>query len=84
MSTMLLKMGFKEKFIKWIKACIGNPYFSNLVSGHPSNTINSLKGLRQGDSLLPMLFVIAMEGLTTILENVEIEGHIKGLGKKSI
>lgn len=80
--SMLMKIGFKEKFIMWIKTCICNPSFSTLMNVHPSPTFPSSRGLRQGDALSPLLFIIAMESLTILLDYAEIEGKIFGLGKK--
>lgn len=37
--------------------------------------------MRQDDPLSRMLFVVAMEWLTILLEHAEIEGKLKGLGR---
>lgn len=74
-------MGFKDNFINWIHVCILSP-FTTLVNDHPSNTFGTSRGLRQGDPLSPVLFVIPMEWLTTLFEYAEVEGKIKALGKK--
>lgn len=38
---MLQRMGFKDKFIGWIRACITTTSFSILVNGYPSNFFES-------------------------------------------
>lgn len=76
---MLEKMDFKEDFIKWIQVCITTSSFATITNTHLSNIFGSLRGLRQGDPLSPKLFVIGMEGLTSIFDYTEFEGKVKGL-----
>lgn len=45
---MLEKMGFKEQFVKWIRACISTPSFSVSINGQSSKQFGSTRGLRQG------------------------------------
>ena len=61
--TVVQKMGFKEKWIGWIKWCISTTSFSVLVNETSTGFFQSLRGLRQGDSLSSYLFVIVMEVL---------------------
>lgn len=78
---MLKKMGFKGNFIGWIQSCISSFSLATLVNGVSSLLFGSTRGLRQGDPLSPILFVIVMEGLTSLLEYSEAQGKIKALGK---
>lgn len=53
-------LGFPEKFIHWMELCIGSPSFSVQVNGDLAGYFQSSRGLRQGCSLSPYLFVLCM------------------------
>jgi hypothetical protein len=61
---MLRRCGFGERWCSWIAHCISSVHFSVLVNGTPSDFFSSSRGLRQGDRLSPLLFVIVMEALS--------------------
>ena len=44
--VVLRKMGFGEKWIKWIDWCISIVKFSVLINGSPFGFFQSLRGLR--------------------------------------
>ena len=54
------------------KICIAS--FSVLFNGSPTGFFWSSRGLRQGDPLLPYLFVMGMEALSCLLKRV-VEGN---------
>jgi hypothetical protein len=67
-------LGFLEKFINWIKVCITSPRFYVSLNGTLTGYFKGAKGLRQGDTLSPYLFVIAMEVLSKILKEYNSAG----------
>ena len=80
---LLNRMGFGVKWCKWIHTCISTVQFFVLINGSPNNFFGSSRGLRQGDPLSPMLFLIVMEVLSRMLRRVEGAGLIRGFKVES-
>jgi len=75
------RLGFVNKWIKWIKACFNSAAVSILVNGCPTKEFRPTRELRQGDPLTPFLFVIVVEGCagmvreasrTEVLEEIRV------------
>lgn len=67
--------GAPGKFISWISACITSPSFTLALNGTLVGFFQGKKGLRQGDPISPYLFVIAIEGLTLLMEEAAASPH---------
>ncbi|XP_058754109.1 uncharacterized protein LOC131627286 [Vicia villosa] len=66
-------MGFGDKRLIWLEESVFKSYMSILVNGSPTKDFLVQKGLRQGDPLSSFLFVLAMEGLTSLVrKSVEL------------
>jgi hypothetical protein len=62
--------GAPPKYISWIRECITSPSFSIALNGSLVGYFHGKKGLRQRDQFSPYLFVLAMEGLSLLLEEI--------------
>ena len=64
---ILDSMGTPAFLMECIKECISIPTFSVLVNGELAGFFASKLGVRQGDPLSPLLFIITMEALSRSL-----------------
>ena len=72
---VLARFGFKDGFIKCIKALYSSPVAKIKVNGHLSQTIHLERGTRQGCPLSPALFALYIEPLAqAVREDLEIKG----------
>jgi hypothetical protein len=75
---LLQRCGFSRRWRDWMYFCISTARFFILVNGSPSGFFPSSRGLRQGDPLSPLLFVIVMEALSRLLDRAAREGLFSG------
>ena len=78
LSYLLDRVGFEVKWGGWIKACVTSVRFSVLVNGSPEGFFGNSRGLRQGNSLSPLLFLLIMEVLSRVLRKTKECGLIHG------
>lgn len=71
---MLEAQHFPPMFIYWITECISSPRFSIAINGELVGFFEGKKGLRQGDSISPYLFIMLMEVLSLLLNKAESDG----------
>ncbi|KAK4522081.1 Mediator of RNA polymerase II transcription subunit 20 (Mediator complex subunit 20) [Mucor velutinosus] len=76
LSQVLLKFGFPEAFV----TCITNLFFDNSiyvnVNGFLTGVISQRRGVRQGDSISPVLFNLVIESfLLSIINNMNLTGY---------
>lgn len=63
----LKKMGFHRKWIILINQCISTVSFNALVNGEEICKLRPARGLRQGNRLLPYLFLFAQDALSRLI-----------------
>jgi len=76
---MLRRLGFCDRWIRWIKDCLELASVSVLVNGSPTREFFPRKGLRQGDPLALFLFLIVVERLVGVIRVAEEKKWIDSL-----
>ena len=64
----------------WMQTVLFGGKSQILVNGKPGRIILSKRGLRLGDPLSPLLFVLAADSFTKMLNLVDSKGLLMGLG----
>ena len=74
---VLQKMGFGPNFLQWIRTFCRNLSSRVLNNGFTTDIFFAKRGVRQGDPLSPLLFILALETLVCqIQENRNIRGFL--------
>lgn len=76
---MLDRLSFGLKWRKWILACITISSFAVIINGGPSSFFKAFRGLRQGDPLSPLLFIVVMEAFNRMIEHAKESDLFKGV-----
>jgi hypothetical protein len=63
--------GFLDRWIHWIKGILTSGTSSMLLNGTPRKVFHYRRGVRQGDPLSPLLFVLAVDLLQTIINKAK-------------
>jgi hypothetical protein len=74
---VLRRMGFPELFISWAKNLLETGTSAVLVNGVPGRNFRCKRGVRQGDPLSPLLFVLGAELLQYIINDLKDRGLLQ-------
>ncbi|MFS8023979.1 putative RNA-directed DNA polymerase [Helianthus anomalus] len=75
---MMEHMNFRERWINWMKGCLGSGSGSILVNGSPTAEFKYKRRLKQGDPISPFLFIIAMEVIGLFMNRAMDAGLFEG------
>jgi hypothetical protein len=76
-------LGFPLMFRRWIAIAFRMATTKVAVNGIPGRRITHARGLRQGDPLSPLLFVLSMEVMTALLNMAVDMGMLSPIGNCS-
>jgi hypothetical protein len=66
--SLLQQLGFPSRWRDWIAAILSTSTSRVFVNGVPNPPLSHGRGLRQGDPLSPLLFVLAIDPLQKVLD----------------
>lgn len=69
---IMIELGFPQIFVNWTMACINTVSYKFYINDITSKILQAKKGLRQGDPISPMLFVLVMEYLHRVLQKLTL------------
>ncbi|KAL6225315.1 hypothetical protein ACLB2K_004165 [Fragaria x ananassa] len=79
LETVLSKLGFCGKWLRWVMNCVRTVRYSFLVNSEPSRDITPTRCLRQGDAISPYLFLVCAEVLSRMINEAETNDRIHGI-----
>lgn len=81
---LLQNMGFGPRWRGWISTLLSSASKSVLLNGSRGRWFRHHTGLRQGDPLSPLLFIIAMEPLHKMISVATTEGMLSPIQHRSV
>jgi hypothetical protein len=77
-------LGFSQIWRDIISGLLSTASTQVLLNSIPGDTIRHRRGLRQGDPLFPMLFILAIDVLGFMISKAEIDGVLKPLAPSTL
>ena len=75
----MLKLGFDGRWVQLAMATIHTTTYSVLINGEPKRYISPSRGLKQGEPLFLYLFLLCVEGLSSLIRKVVEKKHLYGI-----
>lgn len=79
LESFMLKMGLNKNMVALIMSCVHSRSLSIIINGEPKGLIHPSRGLRQGDLILPYLFLMCTDRLIALLQDVKQTRLINGV-----
>jgi hypothetical protein len=81
---VMQQLGFRLIWRNMVSGLLLSSSTKVLMNGIPGETIQHKRGLRQGDPLSPMLFILAMDVLGFLIVKAENEGLLQPLSTRNL
>ncbi|KAJ4755627.1 RNA-directed DNA polymerase (reverse transcriptase)-related family protein [Rhynchospora pubera] len=78
-SLVMHTHSFPQDYIDWVMACVTSSRFSIVLNGSTDGFIQPTRGVRQGCSLSPYLFILALDVFSRLLNFMVQKGELKGV-----
>ncbi|KAK3225942.1 hypothetical protein Dsin_005804 [Dipteronia sinensis] len=75
---MMLRLGFSANWVNMIMGYVRTMSYSFILNGEVTGFFRPTRGLRQGVPLSPYLFLICIEGLSSLINKAHANGSITG------
>ena len=79
LEKIMEKLGFDQKVRDLLMKCVSSVKYSIRLNGKPCGNIVPTRGLRQGDSLSPYLFLLCAKGLSAMIKKATVVGDLHGV-----
>lgn len=79
LEEIMIKLGFHQRWVQMIMSCVTSVSYSVLINGVPYGNFKPERGIRQGGSLSPYLFLLCVEALSQMMENAQNQNHYQGM-----
>ncbi|KAL6228109.1 hypothetical protein ACLB2K_002063 [Fragaria x ananassa] len=76
---IMRQMGFDRRWIEMVLRCVQTVSYSFVVNGEVRGMVQPQRGLRQGDSISPYLFLLCAEAFSRLIMEAEARGHLHGV-----
>lgn len=70
----MLHIGLLAKWIEWVRSILGSDSSYVLLNGVPSKSFKCKRGVRQGDPLSPLIFVLGADLLQSFINKAAMDG----------
>lgn len=77
--AIMIKLGFPISWVEQIMNCISTSNLAFLVNGELMGEVTPSRGLRQGCPLSTYLFLICVEGFSSLLQKMDSERRLVGV-----
>ena len=75
----MLKIGLPEQWVNLAMETVRTASYSILINGEANGFITPSRGIKQGDPLSPYLFLLCVEGLSSLIQRAMENQQLRGV-----